>query len=388
MFPTLTLSGEPFARGLECGRAARTQIAGSIRCYAALFAACGVDWRHAQQRAAQYRDIVEGCGGGIIEEIEGLATGSGFHVNEILALNCRTEILPPSFLGMDYPDSAQARSRNAAMGLFDLGECTSVAVSGERTADGHTRVAQNWDWVGFQRANVIVLRVEREGWPDYLTLTEAGIIAKIGVNEHGLAVGLNILRARNDRDQPGIPVHIFQRMALDCANVEDVVSLANSLQFAASSNAILGDPSGHVTSLEYSPSGAAAIGPDDGVVAHTNHFCDGRLATWQAPLAQMLTTEPRLDCANRHIVSWPDHIDDVDLAALLRDESGVGTAPGVEARLGAVCRHPDPSAPPELRVESIFGVIIDCNARCMLVAPGLPSAVDFEAVALSRSPGA
>ena len=75
------------------------------------------------------------------------------------------------------------------MGLFDIGECTSVAVAGERCADGHTRVAQNWDWVGFQRQNVIALQVHRDGWPDYLTLTEAGIVAKIGVNEHGAGVG-------------------------------------------------------------------------------------------------------------------------------------------------------------------------------------------------------
>jgi hypothetical protein len=40
---------------------------------------------------------------------------------------------------------------------------------GTRCADGHTRVAQNWDWVGFQRQNVIALRVHRDGWPDYVS---------------------------------------------------------------------------------------------------------------------------------------------------------------------------------------------------------------------------
>ena len=63
-----------------------------------------------------------------------------------------------------------------------------------------------------------------------------------------MGVGLNILRATDDREGLGIPVHIFQRMALDCADVKSVVALARSLKFAASSNTILGDPSGHVTS--------------------------------------------------------------------------------------------------------------------------------------------
>ena len=69
----------------------------------------------------------------------------------------------------------------------------------------------------------------------------------------------------------------------------------------------------------------------------------------------MLTTEPRLQCADRHIADWPDLIDDVHLAILLRDESGDGVATGTDARYGAICRHPDPASPPELRVESIFG---------------------------------
>ena len=389
MFPVLELSGTPFERGRMHGQLARVQVTGSVRCYASLFASCGIDWQEAQRRAAEYHDIIAGCGGGMMEEIEGIALGSGFSVNEILALNCRTEILPPTFLGMEQTNSDDARRKNTAMGLFDMGECTSVAVSGVRCVDGQTRVAQNWDWVGYQRKNVLALRVLRETpWPGFLTLTEAGILAKIGVNDYGVAVGLNILRATNDRQHIGIPVHIFQRMALDCASVDAVVALAKSLVFAASSNAILGDATGKICSLEYSPNGASAIPPDQGVVAHTNHFCDPKLAAKQAPLAQMLTTEPRLHCADGHIADWPDEIDDAYLGILLRDETGtVGIgAPNVtaapDAKYGAICRSPDMSLPPDLRVESVFGVIINCDKRTMMVAPGIPSQVDFELLAL------
>lgn len=382
MFPVLELTGNPFVRGKMHGQLARAQVVGSVRCYAALFASCGIEWVEAQRRAAEFHDIVAGCGGGMMEEMEGIALGSGFHINEILALNCRTEILPPTFLGMATVNSDEARRKNTALGLFDLGECTSVAVAGKRCADGHTRVAQNWDWVGYQRQNVLALRVHRDDpWPSFLTLTEAGILAKIGVNEAGVGVGLNILRATNDREHVGIPVHIFQRMALDCASMDAVVALAKSLIFAASSNAILGDATGRVCSLEYSPNGAAVIAPDQGVVAHTNHFCDAKLAEKQAALAQMLTTEPRLSCAEHHINRWPDYIDDDHLQALLRDESGDGAA-ATDAKFGAICRSPDLSLPPELQVESVFGVIINCNERDLSVAPDVPSKVEFEAIAL------
>jgi hypothetical protein len=124
--------------------------------------------------------------------------------------------------------------------------------------------------------------------------------------------------------------------------------------------------------------GAAALPPDHGVVLHTNHFCDAQLARQQAPLDRMLTTEPRLHCAEAHVTHWPDLINDVHLGLLLRDESGSGQ----DAKFGAICRSPDPALPPELAVETVFGVIIDCDLRAMLVAPGIPSQVDFELFAL------
>ena len=126
MFPVFQLSGTPFERGRMHGQLARAQVTGSVRCYASLFASCGIDWSEAQRRAAEYLDIIAGCGGGMMEEIEGIASGSGFSVSEILALNCRTEILPSTFLGMEATGSDAARRRNAAVGLFDIGDRKSV----------------------------------------------------------------------------------------------------------------------------------------------------------------------------------------------------------------------------------------------------------------------
>jgi isopenicillin-N N-acyltransferase like protein len=378
MFPILDLSGNAFERGYAYGVQARTRIAGSIRNYAALFAKCGIDWRQAQDLASDYRDIVIGCGE-VYDEIDGIAAGSGCRIDEILALNCRTELLPPTFLGMDTSGSEDAIARNVATGLFEIGECTSFAVSGARCADRSTRVAQNWDWIGAQRDNVVILRVKhREGSPDFLTVTEAGIVAKIGLNAYGLGIGLNIMRAQNDRQTIGMPAHIFQRLALDLPSIDKVIEFAKTLRFSGSSNAILGDSSGRVASLEYSPNGIGVIEPDQGVVAHTNHFCDLSLVKHQAPLDQMLTTELRLDRANQHIAGWPDRVTTRNITTLLRDEQGHQGSD----KLSAICRSPDLSLPPHLQVESVLGVIINCNAKEMLVAPGLPSRTEFTSVSL------
>jgi isopenicillin-N N-acyltransferase like protein len=376
MFPIIDLTGNAFERGYRHGVEARTRIAGSIRCYASLFASCGIDWLTAQTRARTYRDLIAGLGE-VFDEIEGIAAGSGFLLDEILALNCRTELLPPTFLSAAELEHTDAFARNRAIGFRDIGECTSFAVSGTRCADGSTRIGQNWDWIGFQRANVVILRTRgRMNAPDFMTLTEAGMVAKIGVNTQGLAIGLNILRADNDRETLGVPVHVFQRLALDFARVDDVVSFSKSLVFSGSSNAVLGDSLGRIGSLEYSPNGVALIDADQGVVAHTNHFCDPSLARFQAPLVDTLTTEPRLARAQQHLMGWPDRVTTRNLTTFLRDETGHDGS----GKLGAICRSPDPSLPPELRVESVCGVIINCNTREMLVAPGLPSQVEFGTV--------
>lgn len=378
MFPVIDLSGNAFERGYRHGVDARLRIAGSIRCYAALFASCGIDWLTAQSKARAYRELIAGLGE-VYDEIDGIAAGSGFLVDEILALNCRTEILPPTFLSAAEVASDDAFARNRAIGFRDLSECTSFAVSGSRCADGSTRIGQNWDWIGFQRANMVILRTKgRTHAPDFMTLTEAGMVAKIGVNANGLAIGLNILRADNDRQTLGIPVHIFQRLALDFNRVDELLTLAQSLRFSSSSNAIVGDSLGRIGALEYSPNGVALIEGDQGVVAHTNHFCDPMLARYQASLADTLTTEPRLARAQQHLIGWPDRVTTRNMTTLLRDETGHAGA----GKLGAICRWPDETLPPALRIESVCGVIVNCNAREMLVAPGLPSQVEFVSVSL------
>ncbi len=237
--------------------------------------------------------------------------------------------------------------------------------------DGHTRVAQNWDWIGAQREHVILLtirRADRAEGPDVLLVTEAGMVGKIGVNAHGLAIGLNILRAVNDGTRIGLPVHVFQRAALDCASVAEVVQLAGRLPFAASSNAILGDAGGAVASLEYNPAGVATVAPAQGFVLHTNHFCAPTLVGAQAPLDAMLTTEPRLDRAKAITAAWPERIPPRAIEALLSDGTG-----GV----GAIAREPDHSLPAVARVETVLGVIIDCVERSLTLAPGVPSRAPF-----------
>ena len=97
------------------------------------------------------------------QEIEGIAAGAGVDAHELRAVNARTEIL--------------AGERRTECSVAGGGGCSRRTGTGIRTLAESTLV-----WI-----------VEHErGW--FATLTEAGILAKIGLNDAGLGVCLNLLQ--------------------------------------------------------------------------------------------------------------------------------------------------------------------------------------------------
>jgi isopenicillin-N N-acyltransferase-like protein len=257
---------------------------------------------------------------------------------------------------------------------YDWGECTALAVLPEASRDGNTWLAQNWDWIGEQRESLVVLRVTDEAGRQVITLTEAGMLAKIGLNDRGVGVCLNILRSVDDGKKPGLPVHVLLRHLLDCASVDAATATAKSITHGASSNLLMADAGGRAASLELSPRGVAVIAPTNGTLAHTNPYLDPQQAEHAATLSPLATTEQRLGCALRLASKAPKaKLGREDLEALLRDETM-----GAES----VCRRPDPALAPEVRIESVAGVVMDLMRRTMWVAPDVPSRTKFRPVNL------
>src|SRR6185436_584334 len=125
------------------------------------------------------------------EEIAGIAHGAGQDEYELRAINARTEILA---------------------GMSGLTECSVVGQGG--------LLAQNWDWHPDATHSTLVWIVEHEhGW--FATLTEAGILGKIGLNDAGLGVCLNILHTTADGGLDGTPIHILLRRTLATAETVD-----------------------------------------------------------------------------------------------------------------------------------------------------------------------
>jgi isopenicillin-N N-acyltransferase-like protein len=358
MFPVIDVSGAPFDRGRRYGEQARARVEQSLQNYARLFAFVGMDWQEAQRRSAPYREVVGRFDAGLLEEMEGIARGSGRPFAEILTLNVRTEIMPAAFL----------------TGI-DMGECTAIAVKPAASATGGTLLAQNWDWVGAQRECMVVLRIREQDGRSCVTLAEAGMLAKIGFNDAGFGVCLNILRSVFDGGEPGIPTHVLLRALLGRSSVREAIEFSSTLPFGGSSNILCADRGGDAASLEFSPRGMRVLRGDGGTLCHTNHFLHAEAAAWQAEFAPNLSTLPRLERALEHAGARARHGVE-DLKRLLRDESD---------GLLSICRSPDRSLPPEVQLETVASVIMELARGTMLLAPDVPSRADYQPVALASS---
>ena len=195
------------------------------------------------------------------------------------------------------------------------------------------------------------------------TMTEAGIVGKVGVSSEGVAILMNILGHRDDGPPIGVPVHVLNRHVLDRAGdgVEALAMFADATMSASSAVTVIADDEdgGAVCTVELSPAGPGFVTPDErGVLVHTNHFVaePGRLA--DTMVREAPDSVLRLDHARRAM----------SRAGRGRDRRG--RHPGRDSqpprRLGRDLRAtPTPRPPFGDRWRTLATVIVDPAARRM-----------------------
>jgi isopenicillin-N N-acyltransferase-like protein len=398
MFPEVTVAGAPYERGLAYGRAVAPLVRHSIASYARLFAyRRGLDWAASQSEAMRFAPLLHEVAPDLLDEMCGVADGAGRTLAEIVALNVRTELMAGVGSGVLHPGGPAALARNRAAGVpehalepgeadlaagagmaagagaVDDGECTTAAAAGAATGSGATLLAQTWDWQGDQRAACVLLRVRAPGEPDILTMTEAGMVAKVGLNSAGLAVSLNLLRSRADGREPGMPVHVLLRKMLQARSFAEAVAAAHLAHPSGSSCITIASAAGELASLEITPSGVAEVRGADGLLAHANHCVDPGAAAGECPLEAVSTSRERDGRAWALLREGRGRLDVAAMQAILRDHAD-------DPR--CICRHPNPSYARLDRGESVCGIVMEPGAGVIHVAPGVPCLVEFTPVAL------
>ncbi|GAA2640772.1 acyl-CoA--6-aminopenicillanic acid acyl-transferase [Dactylosporangium fulvum] len=348
--PLVTVEGTPGECGIAYGRSAADLIAANTVNYMARFASdAGIDEASARRFGSLFRDASHRHAPRVAQMLDGVAEGSGVDVAEIYALNGRSELL---YAG-----------NNAAT------ECTAIGVLDTRTASGHTLLAQNWDWHPAQRPYALLLATRDEHGSQVLALTEAGMLAKAGLNDAGLGVCVNLLGTDRDGRSGGVPYHVLLRAVLETRVLGTAIAAACATPRGCSINLLVGQAfgggiPGEVLDMEVAPGDVGFLNPVDGVITHANHF--------EAPLPLFDTlrgigSASFFRGARSRRLLGDGLLDESRIQAVLADHGGYPQS---------ICRHDIDASSEVDRTESLYAVLLDLDERRMSIAAGPPCLAD------------
>jgi isopenicillin-N N-acyltransferase-like protein len=318
-FELLKVGGTPHQIGLQVGQALRYKIPLTIE-QIFDFDLKFYDWQtiggHPEVPALSRSDILarthdflplfERYAPGMVEELRGISEGARISFEEALLLQIRGEIV-----------------------YATTGACTTFAVSGRVTRDGLTLAGQNWDQaVDLDSGIMHLLHVTPVDGPRQLMITFAGLTSFLGMNSAGVGCFANSLPWRWCKvGIPHYPVcwRVFRES--DLSGVRRVLDETDTVQ---AENHLFADGSGAIADAELTPEGVAWLEPEDGFIAHTNHFISKEYGN-RADLPVVIPdTVPRYERMRNLLGAHVGKLDVATMQELLSDHEGYPRS---------ICRH-------------------------------------------------
>ena len=340
-WPVVAVTGGPRERGRSYGEQARDRVHRSLALYEHVFRHyTGMRWPAVVDRAGGFAGPIDDYDVRLLPEIEGIAEGAAVEAEDILALNVRTEVM----FGMAS------------------GECTALCTTANDREDAHVLLAQNWDWHPDARDTCVLLVEAPHDGPPFVTLVEAGLLAKCGMNDRGLGLAATALTSTLDRGTPGVPFHAILRRILTSGSFDEAVDAIVAPTRASSGNFLLASRDGRAADLEGAPGGPDAVHRSDGPrLAHANHFLRPSRTGFKdlERIDDASTSVSRQAAADSWISTTGERSID-DVLGVLRDHSA------------SVCQHADGSGPPETAIETVAAIAMDLTDGALWVTEGPP----------------
>jgi isopenicillin-N N-acyltransferase like protein len=337
-FPLIEVSGPPRERGRQYGRQAAGRIALGVEHYAAQLARSSCDWPTIRGLVQDYLPQIEAFEPAYVEEMRGIAEGAGLDFEAIVLLNARTEILKLGQRRGSRPERAgearePASPDNAREPASPEEACTGVVALPSATQSRRLIHAQNWDWKVECAETAVVLCIRREDGPDLLTFTEAGGLARSGLNAAGIAITANYLESDRDYRQTGVPLPLIRRKVLESEHLALAMRAVYATPKSAANNMIVSHAGGIAIDFECAPDETFQVHPERGLIVHANH--------WVSPVALAKLKDTGI--ANTPCTLYRD----LRVRELLAPQIGTLTRDAVKAALfddfaapWSVCRPP------------------------------------------------
>lgn len=356
-FPHIRVKGSPRERGRQYGQKAAAYIRRNITIYQTYFDyIAGWGWEQATDCALAYEGIIHSYRPHFLDEIRGIAEGAGVPYCDILALNVRTEI------------------RNAAITRLSSNECTAFVALPPHSTQDHTLIGQNWDWLTAVAKTVVLLEVEDSDRPNFVTVVEAGLLAKAGMNSAGVGLATNALHCDLEKGDPGVPYHAVLRGILEAEKLSDAIVAITSHPRASSANYLVAHQDGVAFNAEAAPGDFSRVYitfPAEDTYAHTNHYLSREidfkdLAPWYGPGS--LVRFHRMD---KFLKTHSGTISISTLRGMLADHFNYPSS---------ICSHPDLKSPEQDRFMTVASLIMDLNSKILWLADGNPCETPYREI--------
>lgn len=282
----------------------------------------------------------------LFEEMEAMARAGGITSAEAVIVGGFT----------DFVDIVRAAGSSS---VPEEDDCTAVIVPDE-LAGGAGWLAQTWDMHDSATDHVVMFRVETPGRPGGLVYSTVGCLGQIGMNEAGIAIGINNLTASNGR--VGVTWPFVVRKALKQSSLDEALACVLEADLAGAHNYLLFDDTGSGFNVEAMPGYRAVTKLEDKPLVHTNHCLDLEAQALEAirPVDLQASSEARLETATR-MLGGLRTIEESDLVALTRET-------------GAICRRSEPP----YHTESAGAVLMQPRTGRVLACWGIPADNEFE----------
>ncbi len=316
--PVIECAGTPREMGRQFGEATRESARAMVesRLQLAERAAGRLDVPRDRQwcldLAAETVPALEQYSPPVFEEFAGIAEATGLSLPELVIGNGWT----------DFKDLISARGASH--------NCTSIAAGAPLTADGHTYIAQTWDMNVTAAPHLVVVRRHPSDGPRTLTLTTAGCLSLIGMNEHGVALGNTNLTPTDA--QPGVFYLALIHEALRQRDLAGAIEAITRGPRMSGHYYHLADATDAFAGLETTGRRHVRVELVNGRYAHTNHYLTDEMRQPGLEAAPSASSLSRQERSQALIEALKPGATVTELSQILSDHEGEN----------CICRHIQP----------------------------------------------
>jgi isopenicillin-N N-acyltransferase-like protein len=324
--PLIKLCGDEYTRGVQLGEQCGASIDQLLRLDEQLVHKQKLTSPTLINKLGDYCAQVEQYMPDVLAHLSGIAQGSGLPMSDIIALQYRRELTAPS-------DDCSLFGRHENQAKF---------------------IAQTIDLQQFVSPfGCVVHESDAQGQAQTLMYTLTGLAGYLGINRHGLAIGINMVRSQDWK--VGVSPYLLVRHLLSLDSVEACLAELKRINRASSRTLVIMD-SDQLTTVEMTANDIRHWRSKN--IVHTNHYI-----------------HDEFKCVDQHIRTPSTE----ERLARLSTLAGVNRGPVCEAQildylsdhvgeLGAICCH----GTTDISAETIGAVLLQPGQRKLSAIKGNP----------------